>query len=52
MNAVRLAPGVVHLTFDTDQDGRRARRSSLWRLTGEGRRLYFHQGTPLHADPA
>ncbi|MEZ3179129.1 DUF4440 domain-containing protein [Streptomyces pimonensis] len=52
MNAVRLAPDVVHLTFDTDQGGRRARRSSLWRLTGQGWRLYFHQGTLFHADTA
>lgn len=45
MKAVQLAPGLVHLTFDTDADGRRAHRSSLWRLTDDGWRMYFHQGT-------
>ncbi|MFF0739516.1 DUF4440 domain-containing protein [Streptomyces sp. NPDC004111] len=41
-----LAPGVVHLTYLSDADGRRAWRSSLWRLTGTGWRMYFHQATP------
>ncbi|MEV8593150.1 nuclear transport factor 2 family protein [Streptomyces sp. NPDC052012] len=45
MKAVRLAPDVVHLTYDTDADGRRAHRSSLWRRTDDGWRLWFHQGT-------
>ncbi|MCM3264865.1 nuclear transport factor 2 family protein [Streptomyces thermoviolaceus] len=46
MSGVVLAPGVVHLTYLSDHQGRRAWRSSLWRLT-EGRwRLYYHQGTP------
>lgn len=52
MKAVRLAPGLVHLTFDTDQDGRHAHRSSLWRHTDEGWRLYFHQATPFPTGPA
>ncbi|WP_405883372.1 nuclear transport factor 2 family protein [Streptomyces sp. NBC_01136] len=48
MKGVQLAPDVVHLTFDTAGDnGRRAHRSSLWRRTEEGWRLYFHQGTPF-----
>ncbi|MFE7751142.1 DUF4440 domain-containing protein [Streptomyces sp. NPDC057428] len=45
MSGVLLAPGVVHLTYFTDHDGRRAWRSSLWRMTETGWRLYFHQGT-------
>lgn len=45
MTGVVLAPGLVHLTFFTDHEGRRARRSSLWRLTDTGWRMYFHQGT-------
>ncbi|MDI3403837.1 nuclear transport factor 2 family protein [Streptomyces cavernicola] len=45
MTGVVLAPGLVHLTFFTDHKGRRARRSSLWRLTETGWRMYFHQGT-------
>ncbi|GAA1007849.1 hypothetical protein STXM2123_3487 [Streptomyces sp. F-3] len=46
MSGKVLAPGVVHLTYRTDHQGRRALRSSLWRLTRSGWRLYFHQGTP------
>ncbi|MEU9366577.1 nuclear transport factor 2 family protein [Streptomyces avermitilis] len=45
MKGVQLAPDLVHLTFDTDHDGRRAHRSSLWRLSGQEWLLYFHQGT-------
>ena len=40
-----LAPGVVHLTYFADHQGRRAWRSSVWRLTETGWRMYFHQGT-------
>ncbi|MEU9186793.1 DUF4440 domain-containing protein [Streptomyces sp. NPDC048484] len=47
MRGVRLAPDVVHLTFDTESNGRHAHRSSLWRRTEDGWRLYFHQGTPF-----
>lgn len=46
MSGTLLAPGVVHLTYVSDTGGRRARRSSVWRLTEAGWRLYFHQGTP------
>ncbi|MFF2774111.1 DUF4440 domain-containing protein [Streptomyces sp. NPDC058052] len=45
-----LAPGVVHLTYETVIDGRHARRSSLWRRDPAGTlRLYYHQGTPVPA---
>ncbi|MET7687411.1 nuclear transport factor 2 family protein [Streptomyces sp. NPDC005483] len=47
MKGVELAPGLVHLVFDTESDGRRAHRSSLWRLTPSGWLLYFHQATPF-----
>ncbi|MEU3948690.1 nuclear transport factor 2 family protein [Streptomyces sp. NPDC029526] len=50
MKAVEIAPGTVHLTFDTDHNGRRAHRSSLWRRTDQGWRLYFHQGTLFPPD--
>ncbi|WP_318215974.1 DUF4440 domain-containing protein [Streptomyces sp. SCL15-6] len=46
MSGVVLAPGVVHLTYFADHQGRRVWRSSLWRLTETGWRMYFHQGTP------
>ncbi|MFI7326198.1 DUF4440 domain-containing protein [Streptomyces rubiginosohelvolus] len=49
MGGVVLAPGVVHLTYESVIDGRRARRSSLWRRrAGEtGWRMYYHQATPV-----
>ncbi|MGX1676418.1 nuclear transport factor 2 family protein [Streptomyces sp. NPDC055400] len=47
MKGVRLGPGLVHLTFDTDSNGACAHRSSLWRQGDEGWLLYFHQGTPF-----
>ncbi|MFI6855133.1 DUF4440 domain-containing protein [Streptomyces sp. NPDC050416] len=47
MHGVRLAPDLVHLTFDTEYDGGRAHRSSLWRRTEDGWLLYFHQATPF-----
>ncbi|GAA1425241.1 hypothetical protein GCM10009601_31750 [Streptomyces thermospinosisporus] len=50
MRAVQLAPDVVHVTYDTDAEGRRAHRSSLWRRTDTGWRLYFHQGTLFDTD--
>ncbi|MFF8935969.1 DUF4440 domain-containing protein [Streptomyces paradoxus] len=49
LRGVQLAPDLVHLTYDTEYDGSRAHRSSLWRRT-EGRwLLYFHQATPFSA---
>ncbi|MDQ1025327.1 hypothetical protein QF035_002909 [Streptomyces umbrinus] len=47
VTGVELAPDLVHLTFDTEHNGRHAHRSSLWRRTGEEWLLYFHQGTPF-----
>lgn len=45
MTGTALAPGIVHLTYFADNQGRRVWRSSLWRLTETGWRMYFHQGT-------
>ncbi|NUW40217.1 nuclear transport factor 2 family protein [Nonomuraea rhodomycinica] len=45
MTGVLLAPGIVHLTYVSDNAGRRARRSSVWRRSEDGWRVYFHQGT-------
>jgi hypothetical protein len=49
---VLLAPGLVHLTYETVREGSRVRRSSLWRRDpgvpeGQGLRMYYHQGTPV-----
>ncbi|MFE8014659.1 DUF4440 domain-containing protein [Streptomyces antibioticus] len=49
ITGVLLAPGLVHLTYETDFGSQRARRSSLWRRR-EGEtdwRMYYHQGTPV-----
>ncbi|MFE5814625.1 DUF4440 domain-containing protein [Streptomyces sp. NPDC056479] len=50
IEGVRLAPDLVHLTFDTECNGSRAHRSSLWRRTDDGWQMYFHQGTPFSAE--
>ncbi|MFC5803397.1 DUF4440 domain-containing protein [Streptomyces formicae] len=50
MKGTLLAPELVHLAFDTECNGRRVHRSSLWRRTGDAWRLWFHQGTPFSAD--
>lgn len=46
---VLLAPGLVHLTYETTLDGNRARRSSLWRQQGAAAtwQMYYHQATPI-----
>lgn len=45
--AVHLADGVVLVTYLTQDVERRVLRSSLWRRTATGWRLYFHQGTVM-----
>ncbi|MFF8592395.1 DUF4440 domain-containing protein [Streptomyces sp. NPDC015220] len=49
---VLLAPGLVHLTYETTLEGNRARRSSLWRKQGASTtwRMYYHQATPVPPD--
>ncbi|MEW2571286.1 nuclear transport factor 2 family protein [Streptomyces sp. NPDC047070] len=47
MRGVQLSADVVHLTFDTQDNGRHVHRSSLWRRSDDGWLLYFHQGTPF-----
>ncbi|MEE4494251.1 nuclear transport factor 2 family protein [Streptomyces sp. BE230] len=49
MRGVQLADELVHVTFDTEAKGKRAHRSSLWRLTETGWLLYYHQATPFDA---
>jgi hypothetical protein len=46
MNCRRLTDHLVLLTYVSDESGRRARRTSLWRFDeGAGWRLLHHQGT-------
>ncbi|MEU6538407.1 nuclear transport factor 2 family protein [Streptomyces sp. NPDC047000] len=47
ITGARLAPGLVHLTFETVLGGRRTRHSSIWRKRDgdAGWRMYHHQAT-------
>ncbi|MEV8456638.1 nuclear transport factor 2 family protein [Streptomyces sp. NPDC052095] len=49
-----LAPGLVHVTYETTLDGDRALRSSLWRRQGPSTtwRMYYHHATPVPPDGA
>ncbi|MFD7714757.1 DUF4440 domain-containing protein [Streptomyces sp. NPDC059814] len=51
MRGIQLADELVHVTFDTEAKGKRAHRSSLWRLTATGWLLYYHQATPFVTGP-
>lgn len=42
---IRLAEGIVHVTYTSQDATRRCHRSSIWRRTCGGWRIYFHQGT-------
>jgi hypothetical protein len=49
ISGVLLAPGLVHLAFETMLGERRTRHSSIWRK-GDGAagwRMYYHQATPV-----
>ncbi|MEU6492788.1 DUF4440 domain-containing protein [Streptomyces sp. NPDC046984] len=51
ISGVLLAPGLVHLTFETMLGECRTRHSSIWRK-GEGAagwRMYYHQATRVPA---
>ncbi|MGW7197916.1 hypothetical protein [Streptomyces chryseus] len=49
MTGVVLAPGLVHLTYETTLGGDRARRSSIWRKRSAGAQwqMYYHQATRI-----
>ena len=47
MSGRKVGPGFVLLTYVTEVEGRRARRSSLWRQLTKGWRVLHHQGTPI-----
>jgi hypothetical protein len=47
MSGRTVGPGFVLLTYVTQVEGRRARRSSLWRRSMNGWRVLHHQGTPI-----
>jgi hypothetical protein len=52
LSASRIAEGVVLVTYVSDDGERRCNRSSLWRRTPTGWRMYFHQGTPIPGQAA
>jgi len=47
MDARTIAAELVLLTYISSIDGRRIRRSSIWRESAEGCRVLFHQGTRI-----
>lgn len=47
VKGLRLSEDVVFLTYITEDGTRRHNRSSIWRKTSDGWRLYFHQGTTI-----
>jgi hypothetical protein len=47
VQAISVAPGVVLVTYISEDSQRRCNRSSIWRQTAAGWRLFFHQGTPI-----
>jgi len=47
MSGRTVGPGFVLLTYVTEVEGRRARRSSLWRQSTKEWRVLHHQGTPI-----
>ena len=47
MSGRTVGPGFVLLTYVTQVEGQRARRSSLWRQSMKGWRVLYHQGTPI-----
>ncbi|WP_328862595.1 nuclear transport factor 2 family protein [Streptomyces sp. NBC_00306] len=50
LRGVVLAPGLVHLTYETTINEERARRSSLWRAGHDGTwRMYYHHATIVPA---
>ena len=42
-----VAPDTYLLTYDLRQGARLTRRTTLWRRTGDGWQIVFHQGTPV-----
>jgi hypothetical protein len=47
MQGRMLADGLILLTYVSDSEAGPARRSSIWRQTGDHWQAVFHQGTPL-----
>lgn len=47
MSGRSVGSGFVLLTYVTQVEGQRARRSSLWRQSMKGWRVLHHQGTPI-----
>lgn len=42
---LQLGPEIYLITYTLDQNGRRTRRSTIWRRGKEGWKILYHQGT-------
>ena len=47
LEARALTGDVIQVFWESERDGARARRSSLWRRTDQRWQQTYHQGTPL-----
>ena len=47
MSGRTVGTGLLLLTYVTEVEGRRVRRSSLWRQSTKGWRMLHHQGTAI-----
>lgn len=47
LEARPLSADFIQVFWDSDSDGRRARRTSLWRRSADGWKQVYHQGTVL-----
>lgn len=47
LEARPLSDDFIQVFWDSDSDGRRARRTSLWRRSADGWEQVYHQGTVL-----
>jgi hypothetical protein len=47
LTGIRLADGIVLVTYVSQRGQRRCLRSSIWRKTTAGWQVYFHQGTMI-----
>ena len=46
-NIKKLGDSIIQATYITELSGKKARRSSLWRMEDDWK-MFFHQGTPIN----
>jgi hypothetical protein len=47
---LQLGPETYLLTYTLDQNGRRTRRSTIWRRDNDGWKILYHQGTIIDGE--